>query len=309
VPPSPDKPSASQRVVVLSQALQEAEAMKKAVSIWCFPGGTSIKDAMRQAKEAGFDGIELAMAEEGELSLQTSPFGVKALRLEADRIGIEISSLATGLGWKYSLFSNDPKERAQAKAVHKKALRAAQILDLDVILSVPGALKPDIRYDVAYQRTVKAYQELAPAAEAYGVKIGVEVVWNKFLYSPMEFARLIDDVGHPYVQAYFDAGNVLVFGYPQHWIEILGKRIVKVHVKDFLTSVGNITGFRPLLHGDVPFPEVVKALQKVGYDDYLIAEVGPSEEVPREKLLKQTSEALTKIIGYGGKAAKKGKKR
>ncbi len=270
--------------------------MKKAINTWCFPKGTTYREAMRQAKDAGFDAIELAIAEEGELTIESSPFEVKAFRLEADRIGIEIASLATGLGWKYSLFSNDPNEREKSKEVHRRALRAAQILDVDVILSVPGALKPEVRYDVAYQRSVEAYKELAPAAEAFGTIIGVEVVWNKFLYSPMEMARLIDDVGHPFVQAYFDAGNVLVFGYPQHWIEVLGKRIVKVHIKDFLTSVGNISGFRPLLHGDVPWAEVVKALRKVGYDGYLIAEVGPSDEVPHEKLIQQTSEALSKIL-------------
>jgi len=270
--------------------------MKKAINVWCFPKGTTIKQAMQQAKEAGFDAIELAIAEEGELTLETAPFGVKAFRLEADRIGIEIASLACGLGWKYSLFSNDRKEREKAKECHKRSLRAAQILDVDVILSVPGPLRPEVRYDLAYQSAVEAYQELAPAAEAYGTIIGVEVVWNKFLYSPMEFARFIDDIGHPYVQAYFDVGNVLVFGYPQHWIEVLGKRIVKVHIKDFLTSVGNISGFRPLLHGDVPWAEVVKAFHKVGYDGYLIAEVGPSEQVPHDQLLKQTSEALSKIV-------------
>jgi len=270
--------------------------MKKAVSVWCFPQGTTYVEAMRQAKKAGFDAIELALSEDGELNLKTGIFEAKRYRLEADRIGIDIAGLASGLGWKYSLFSNSKKEREMAKKYHMRALRLAQVMDVDVILSVPGRLGPEVRYDVAYERAVQGYRELAPAAEMYGTTIGVEVVWNKFLYSPKEFAQFIDDVGHPYVKAYFDVGNVLVFGYPQHWIEILGKRICKVHVKDFLTSVGNISGFRPLLHGDVPWPEVTRALRKVGYKGYLIAEVGPSDKVPHSRLIKQTSQAMSKIL-------------
>jgi len=270
--------------------------MKKAISIWAFPEGTPLEEAMKQAKAVGFDGIELALAESGELSLTTGIFEAKRLRLFADKIGLEIASLASGLGWKYSLLSNNQAEVKRAKEVHQRALRLAQVMDVDVILSVPGTVKPEIPYEVAYQRGVEAYRQLAPAAEMYGTRIGVEIVWNKFLYSPTEFARFLDDIGHPFVGAYFDVGNVLVFGYPQHWIRILNKRILKVHVKDFRTSVGNLSGFTTLLHGDVPWPAVMKALRAIRYNGFLTAEVGPSEEVPREKLLEATAEALEKII-------------
>ena len=35
------------------------------------------------------------------------------------------------------------------------------------------------------------------------------------------------------MRAYFDVGNVVITGYPQDWIRTLGKRIVKLHIKDF----------------------------------------------------------------------------
>jgi hexulose-6-phosphate isomerase len=114
------------------------------------------------------------------------------------------------------------------------------------------------------------------------VAIGIENVWNKFLLSPLEMARYIDELNSDFAKAYFDVGNVLQFGYPEQWIRILGKRINKVHVKDFSTKVGNITGFVPLLAGDVNWPAVVEALEEIGYDDVITAELSPYTIGPKQ---------------------------
>ena len=63
--------------------------------------------------------------------------------------------------------------------------------------------------------------------------IGIEEVWNKFLLSPLEFAKYVDEFQSPWIRAYFDVGNVAINGYPHDWIRTLGKRIVKLHFKDF----------------------------------------------------------------------------
>ena len=76
-------------------------------------------------------------------------------------------------------------------------------------------------------------ERLLPLARELKVVIAVEEVWNKFLLSPMEFARYVDEFDSPWLKAYFDVGNVVFYGFPQDWIRALGPRIVKVHLKDF----------------------------------------------------------------------------
>ncbi len=266
--------------------------MKKSISIWCFPGAMPLKQAMKQAKDAGFEGIELALNEQGEMALDWDPFKVKDIKLYADSIGLEISSFAVGLG----LITRDQAMYQKAKQALQKGLRFAGILETDCVLSVPGTVNPEMPYDEAYQRGIAAYQECAIMAQEYGVTIGVENVWNKFLLSPLEAARFIDEIGHPYVQFFFDVGNVLIFGYPEQWIRVLGKRIRKVHIKDFQTGP---RVFTTLLNGDVNYPAVVAALKEVGYDDYLIAEVGPISPAFPAYLVEETSRAMDKILGRG----------
>ena len=270
--------------------------MKKAISIWCFPGDMPVREAMKQAKAAGFDGIELALNEEGEPGLDRQPSQIKDIKAAADSIGIEISSFATGLGWKHPLLTRDQAMYQKAKAIHETQVRFAAILGTDCVLSVPGTVNPDMPYAEAYERGVAAYRECAKAAEECGVTIGIENVWNKFLVSPLEAARFIDDIGNPWVQFFFDAGNVLLFGYPEHWIPILGKRIRKVHIKDFNTAR---FVFTTLLNGDVNYPAVTAALKAVGYDDYLIAEVGPISPAFPRYLVEETSRAMDQILGRG----------
>jgi L-ribulose-5-phosphate 3-epimerase len=268
--------------------------MKKSISIWCFPGNMTLKDAMKQAQQAGFDGIELALNEQGEMALDWDPFKVKDIKLYADSIGLGISSFAIGLGWKYPLITRDAGMYKKAKDILQTGLRFAGILEVDCILSVPGTVNPDMPYDEAYERGVAAYKDCGKMAQEYGVTIGVENVWNKFLLSPLEAARFIDEIGHPWVQFFFDVGNVLLFGYPEQWIRILGKRIRKVHIKDFQTGPGV---FATLLNGNVNYPAVTKALAEVGYDGYLVAEVGPICPAFPEYLIEETSRAMDKIVG------------
>lgn len=281
--------------------------MKKGISIWSFPAGMSIVECIALAKKAGFDGIELALNETGPLSLDSGEEEIIGYRKAADDIGIEISSLATGLYWSYSLTSNNIDIQRKARDIVKKQIDFARLLGVDTILVVPGAVGVDfipgceiIDYDEAYERALGELKELAAYAEAQKVNIGVENVWNKFLLSPLEMRTFIDSIGSGYVGAYLDVGNVVYSGYPEHWIKILGKRIKKVHFKDYRKEVGSTAGFVDLLSGDVNYPAVVKELEKTGYHSFVTAEMVPPDPFYRhypEQLVYNTSQTMDRILG------------
>ncbi len=265
--------------------------MKIGVNKWTMPGDWSLDEAFAAAREAGFDCIEINVGDSGELTPDTSETEARAIARRAQQAGISLSSLSTGLGWAYPLTDPDP---AKAKRAHDNTaaqIRLARWMGLDAVLCVPAVVTPDVPYDVAYDNAQSALRKLEPIAAENRVVIGVENVWNKFLLSPLETVRFVDEIGSPWVQVYFDVGNVLAFGYPQHWIRILGRRIKKVHVKDFKAGIGNITAFANPLQGDVPWPEVRAAFADVGYDDVVTAEVEGYRVKPRLGL-RHIAEAL-----------------
>lgn len=276
--------------------------MNKGISIWAMPN-RPLKDNFSLAATAGFDGVEVALDEEGELSLATSPAALKEIKSQAEACGLSLYSLASCLYWQYSLTDPSPAIRAKAEDIVKTQLEAASVLGCNTILVVPGAVRVSFSpslgvndYKAVYERSLEAMLRLKTHAEAYKVAIGIENVWNDFLLSPIEMRDFIDSIDSPYVGSYFDVGNVLAFGEPEHWINTLGSRIKKVHIKDFRRSVGTLSGFVDLLSGDVDFPSVMKALKDIGYDDWITAEVGCSAVYP-EASVKNTSTAMDYILG------------
>jgi L-ribulose-5-phosphate 3-epimerase len=278
--------------------------MKKGINIWSFPPDMKILNCIKLAKKAGFDGIELALNETGEMGLESTVQEIEGYRKDANQEGIEITSLASGLYWSYSLTSNLEKTREKAKNIVKKQLDAAEILGVDTILVVPGAVGVDfipgseaVEYDKAYDRALCALKELAQYAEVKKINIGIENVWNKFLLSPLEMRGFIDSVGSGYVGAYLDVGNVIYTGYAEHWVKILGNRIKKVHFKDYRRDVGGLAGFVDLLSGDVNYPAVMEELKKTGYNSYVIAEMIPVYKYYSEQIVYNTSKSMDRILG------------
>lgn len=269
--------------------------MKIGVNRWTMPGNWSYEQCLQAAKSAGFESIEFNMAEDGVLGFEAQEKEVRQIAEAAQRIGVELSSLSTGLGWRYPLTHPDESTRERGLQAVRKQLQIANWLGVDAILVVPGLVNEDTPYDEAYYRAREALRQLLPDAERWGVKIGVENVWNKFLLSPLEMRQFIDELGSPYLGAYFDAGNVLVMGYPEHWIRILGRRIFRVHVKDFKTHIGNISAFCNPLQGNVPWNKVNEALVEVGYDSYITAEVEGYPSYP-ELGLKHIAESLRAVF-------------
>ncbi|MDF2661693.1 MAG: Xylose isomerase domain protein barrel [Paenibacillus sp.] len=284
--------------------------MKKGINQWSFPADMSAAACIRLAKQAGFDGIELALAETGDLSLESSPEQVAELARIAEGEGVEISSLASGLGWSYALTSTSKQNRDKAIDVVKRQLDVAAQLKADTILVLPGAVGVDFipgsavtEYDVAYDNALEALRLLSSAAAAARVSIGVENVWNKFLLSPLEMRTFIDSIGSDYVGAYLDVGNTILTGYPEHWIKILNSRIKKVHFKDFRRNGAGLSAFVDLLAGDVDYPLVMRKLQEIGYSDYVIAEMIPPYRHYPEQIIYNTSGAMDAILGRTGRRA------
>ena len=277
--------------------------MKISASYWMFEGGLEgkkpIAEAMAEAKELGFDAIELCVASEGVLTCRTTQKQCEEILATARNTGIEISGVASGESWGSSPTANDPAVRERIIDFTKDALQVTKWLGTDAYLFVPGAVDvfflPDaevIPYDVCYDRAKEAVGQLVETAEKLGVVIAIENVWNKFLISPLEMRDFIDSFNSKMVGSYFDVGNVMLTGYPDQWIRILGTRIKRVHIKDFRKSVGTAEGFVDLLEGDVDFQAVRKALAETGYDGYVTAEMIPFAP----GLPQRTAEAMKKIF-------------
>lgn len=292
-------------------------AIKKGINIWSFDQSYSIEKSMRLAKDAGFEGIELALSARGQLSVTSSDEEIISIQNTAKEIGISINSLATGLYWQYSLTSNREDIRNKAKQLVKRQLDVAALLGADCILACPGAVgvdfKPEdvvpdaqelkffagseiIDYDIAYERARDAFIELAPYAAQKRVAIGIENIWNKFLLSPLEMRSFIDEINSPWVGVFLDVGNMMLFGYPEHWIKILGKRIKKVHFKDYRRDAKGLAGFVDLLAGDVDWVKVADKFEEIGYQGWANAEMCPTYKHYTDQMIYNTSAAMDRIL-------------
>ncbi|HNT86571.1 MAG TPA: sugar phosphate isomerase/epimerase family protein [Candidatus Hydrogenedentes bacterium] len=269
--------------------------MLKSINQWVFPAGMPPEKALSLAAEAGFQAFEVCLGEDGPTSITASEEDLDGLRRHADRFGLELSSVATGLGWQYPLTSPDPRVRDKGKECIERTARAAHVLGADAALVVPGVVDAGTSYDEAIERAIDAIQDLLPLAEQLQVCLAIENVWNKFLLSPVEMRDFIDQFESPCIGAYADVGNLLVQGYPEQWLRILGRRVRKVHMKDFKLSIGNINGFVMLLEGDVDWPAVMAALRAIGYQGPLTAEYGPYAHGV-ETTLRHLSAALDAIL-------------
>ena len=276
--------------------------MKKSINIWSFVGKTN-REAMKLAKEAGFEGIELALGADGEISMTSSDEELLSIKAYAEELGLKLPSLSCGLCWDNSLTSDDPAERQRAFDVIVRQIHCAKVLGCETILIIPGTVSVEfaphlgtIDYDVAYDRALEAVKKLAPIAEEAGVELGLENVWNLFLLSPLEFRDFIDKVGSKNVGIYLDTGNMCITGYPEQWIKILGNRIKKVHFKDYRRNPGGLNAMVDLLAGDVNWPAVMAAFKAVGYDGWAAGEMIPQYTYAADQIIYNTSASMDRIL-------------
>lgn len=252
--------------------------MKTAVSFFTFGEEVNLPEALHQSRLAGYQGVEPVLTSEGLFSLHSGDKELMLVRRMLEDEGLEAASVSAWANWKYNMAAED---NAAAKDVVKRMIDAAQALGADTVLSVPGWVGTNfaegiVRYDRAYEQSQRALLELSDYARAANVCIGVENVWNKFLLSPLEMRRFLDEIGSKYVAAYFDVGNIIYIGYPEQWIEILGERIRRLHFCDCRAESAGLSMFVDLFEGDVDFERVMQAIRTLGYDSWATVEFLPN---------------------------------
>ncbi len=258
--------------------------MKKGICIGCLPRELSDEAKLHLAKHAGYDGVEINTFDDLD--------ACRRLTEVARGLGIELHSVMASGHWTYPLSSPDESVRRQGIANIQQSVETALVCGANTVLVVPGVVQPDQPYGETYEIAFRSMQELAWYAGERNMRLGVENVWNRFLLTPMEMSRFLNDLNSPHVGLYFDCGNILAYGYPQQWIRELGSRLFKVHVKDFDSSTRQ---WKYLLQGSVDWKAVRAALAQVGYDDYLTAEMSPYPIFP-DQMARDTAAHLDRII-------------
>lgn len=276
---------------------QAAPRFRKGLCATSFPKGVALAECFRRTKAAGFDGIEIAIG--GEINLKSTPGQLKQIDAAARSAGITIVSLwasePLGDNWL-----NDPDPAVRARGVDglKRAIEIANAVHCGEMLVIPGRLGMGTRFRVGYQdswdRISAELLKVIPFAAQAKVILAPENVWNKFLVSPRDMRDFVDQFKSPWLQTQFDVGNVMQYGFPEDWIYTLGRRIVRVHLKDYKLSDRAEQGrFVNLLEGDVNWKGVMDALIKVGYSGWLSPEYGPD---PADPDLKKLSAAVDRIV-------------
>jgi L-ribulose-5-phosphate 3-epimerase len=258
--------------------------MKKGICIGSLPGD-SLEARFRLAKAAGFDGVEIGTLENAEDRQRN--------RTAADDVGLELLSVMNSKHWSHPLSHADAAVREASIAGMLDSIETASVIGADTVLLVPAVVNDQITYEQAYEFSQAEIRKLIPKAAEKDIKISIENVWNKFLLSPIEFARYIDEFDNNRIAAYFDVGNIVLYGYPQHWIRTLGSRIDKVHVKGFNADERRFTYL--IEDCTIDWNAVMAAFEAIGYDDYITAELPVNRDDP-EGTVHQISQDMSQII-------------
>ena len=255
----------------------------RAVEYSMLPKDKSIPERFQMARDAGFERIECPTTPDQKEA--------EAMKDAAEKAGIKIHSVMNMDHWKYPLSSSDPAVVEKSLNGARTSLRNAHFWGADTVLIVPAVVNATTSYRDAYTRSQVSIRKLIPLAEELKVIIAIEEVWNKFLLSPIEFANYIDKFNTPWVRAYFDVGNVQLYGYPADWIRTLGNRIVKLHIKDF-SFHKDVAKWEPLLEGDINWKAVYEALKDIGFHGTATTELEGGDEA----YLKEVYKRLTMIL-------------
>jgi hexulose-6-phosphate isomerase len=242
--------------------------IKKALYISMLGRMGSYADRFQMARDAGFEEIECATVD--------SQSEAEEIKKAAEKTNLRIHSVMNQAHWKYPLSSSDPAVVDHSIKGMETSLRNANFWGADTVLLVPAVVNPETSYRDAWTRSQQQIRKLVPLAEKLKVVIAIEEVWNKFLLSPLEMARYVDEFKSPWVKAYLDVGNMVFYGYPQDWVRTLDKRIAKLHIKDFRFK-DRKAEFVALREGDIDWKAVYKALADVGYKGTATLELGSGD--------------------------------
>ena len=241
--------------------------LRKSTLISMLPRQLSFAERFAIVKEAGFEAVEMQTI--------TAEAEAAEIKEASAKTGLKIHSVMNSDHWRFPLSSGDPEVVAKSVTGMETSIKNAKLWGADAVLLVPAVVDAKTSYRDAWTRSQRVIRErLLPLAREQKIIIAVEEVWNKFLQSPLEFARYVDEFESPWVKAYFDVGNVVINGYPQDWIRTLGSRIVRIHLKDFKVNGRDRTyEFTNLGEGDIDWPETRRALAEIGYSGYVTTEI------------------------------------
>ena len=265
-----------------------------AVEYNMLPSKLGIPEQFQLAKDAGFERIECPTTR--------SEADANAMREASQKVGLPIHSVMNMDHWKYPFSSSDPAVVDRSLEGARVSIRNAHLWGAETVLLVPAVVNSETTYKEAYERSQTAIKKLLPLAEELNVTLALEEVWNKFLLSPLEFARYIDEYDSPRVRAYFDVGNVVLYGYPQDWIRTLGKRIAKLHIKDFSFRRNPATknleaAWVPLGEGDINWKSIYDALHDIGYQGSATLELEGGEAPYLTEMRRRFGLILTGTMG------------
>lgn len=238
---------------------------RKSIYLDCIGKGTT-GEKLAAAAAAGFAAVEMPTIPAPERGAAKELF---------KKYGLVCPSIMTTGAWNFPATSPDADIRAKSAECYKQAIDTAADMGCDTILTVPGAVTPDITYEMAWENAAKTLKLVVPYAEEKGITLAIENVWNKFLLSPREMVQFVDSFGSEFVKSYFDIGNIVIYGFPQHWVKSLGKRIKRVHIKGFAMKGFESFAWTQLLESTIDWKAVVSALKEVGYESWITAELGP----------------------------------
>src|SRR5881398_2512881 len=244
-------------------------SIKKGVWFEMLPAKLGTADRFKLARDVGF--------EVAQVPTEPDEHEAEEIKKAADGASLRIDSVMNMDHWKYPLSSSDPAVVEKSLAGMRTSLDNAKLWGSDAVLLVPAVVNPQTSYREAWTRSQKEIRKLLPLAEELKIVIAIEEVWNKFLLSPLEMAAYIKEFQSPWIQAWFDVGNVLLYGYPQDWIRTLGKSIVKVHLKDFKRKPDGYAWVN-LGDGDVDWAAVRQAFADTGYSGSAITELEGGDE-------------------------------
>ena len=259
--------------------------VRPAVKFHMLESEAPVRERFRLIREAGFAGVEFRSPNDHDTD---------AIVEAREATGLEVIGVVAG--WK-NFGSTDPGELKQSHAELETALQDAADYGASLVLLVPETVGAEMPYDQAYDRSIREIKKALPRAEALGVRIGIENVWNNFLLSPREFAAYVDAFESEWLGAYFDIGNVAKHGWPEQWIRILGDRILRLDVKGFSTDLMNErgpgAGFEADIGaGTIDWAAVRAALDDIGYDGWAVAEESGGDAAR----LQAVAEQMTRVL-------------
>ena len=242
--------------------------LKKAI-MWSTVGVKgSILEKMKMVKEAGFLGVE-------PMGAMNREEVIAALK----ETGLKAASVCCHTHWAKPLSHPSADTRKIGYDGLVLTLEDAKAYGATSVLLVPGVVKDGVTYQQCFDRCVPEIQRAAKVAGELGVKIAIENVWNDFITTPQQAVDFLDAINSEWVGWHFDIGNVGRYSPAEQWIPVIGKRILKLHIKEFNTK--NMTPEKPaagfgskFLEGTNNWPAIMASLDKIGYTGWGIAEQG-----------------------------------